>query len=204
MASHAPKGAPITSAIRLADRLTRNDKTTMPSSSASRRPISDNAAATDRVKSFIQPASGACAASFPVRLGAEGTRRRMGMRMRVRMRLDRHHHDMAVTNTALGDDMVGKRLHLAAAPLQNRDLEAGIMVDVNVQRRLREVVVLMILVGQALRQFARGVIVDIAQRRDTVAIARGRPSRVLDAATQQIAKGLRAVGITVLRDEIVD
>src|SRR5689334_23213126 len=131
MASHAPKGAPITSAIRLADRLTRNDKPTMPSNSASRRPISDNAAATDRAKSFIQLASGACAESFPVPLGAERPRKRVGMRMRVRVRLNRHHHDMAVANAALGDDMVGERLHLAAAPLQNRDLEAGIMVDVN-------------------------------------------------------------------------
>src|SRR5690349_21782037 len=106
MASHAPKGAPSTSAIRLADRLTRNDKPTMPSNSASRRPISDNAAATDRAKSFIQPVPGASReASFPVRLGA--------MRVRVSMRLDRHHHDMAVANAALGDDMVGERLHLA-------------------------------------------------------------------------------------------
>src|SRR5262245_46411456 len=138
MASHAPKGAPITSAIRLADRLTRSDKPTMPSSSASSRPISDSAAATDRAKSFIQPAPGAGGvASLPMRFRARRVRMRMGMR--VRMRLDRHHHDMAVADAALGDDMVRERLHLAAPPLQHRDLETGIVVDVDVQGRLREI-----------------------------------------------------------------
>jgi hypothetical protein len=29
--------------------------------------------------------------------------------------LDRHHHDMAVAHAALGDDVVGERLHLGAA-----------------------------------------------------------------------------------------
>src|SRR6478752_377849 len=129
IASQAPNGPPIRSAIKLADRLTRSESATMPSSSGSRRPISETAAATDRAKSFIQPmpcASGA--ASFPMGLDA------MGMGMAMRMRFDRHHHDMAVAHAALGDDVVGECLHLAATPLQHRDLETGIVVDMHVQR----------------------------------------------------------------------
>ena len=70
----------------------------------------------------------------------------MTMRIRtVRMpvlAVDRHHHDMAVANAAFGDDVIGEGLHLAAAALQHRDLETGIVIDMDVQRRLREIVVL--------------------------------------------------------------
>src|SRR5437868_7085084 len=199
IASQAPNGAPIRSAMTLADRLTRSDRPTMPSSSGSRRPIREIAATTDRAKSFIQPTpcpSGA--ASFPVGLDA------MGMRMPVRMLLDRHHHDMAVAYAALGDDAVGERLHLAAAPLQHRDLEAGIVVDMHMQRGLGEVVMLVIVVGQPLRQFAGGMVVDIAERGDAVAVARCGGAGVLKAAAQEIAKRLRAVGVAMLRNEPVD
>src|SRR5262245_12393127 len=97
-------------------------------------------------------------ALLPLALGGM----RMHMAMPV-MRLDRHHDDMAVTYAALGDDMIGERLHLGAAPLQHRDLETAVMIDVDVQCRLREIMMLVIVAGQPLRQFARGMIVDIAQ-----------------------------------------
>src|ERR1700761_1733298 len=54
MASHAPKGAPITNAMTLADRLTRSDSATMLSSSGSREPIRARAEPTDRAKSLIR------------------------------------------------------------------------------------------------------------------------------------------------------
>jgi len=123
--------------------------------------------------------------------------------MRVRMRLDRHHHDLAVANAALGDDMIGERLHLAAPSFEHRDLKTGIVVDVNVQRRLREVMMFVIVVGQPLRQFTGGMVVDVAQRRDAVSVARGSASGMLQPAAQEIAKRLGAAGLAVLRDEVV-
>ena len=38
--------------------------------------------------------------------------------------LDRHHDDMAMAHPALGDDVVGERLHVGAASLQHRHFQA--------------------------------------------------------------------------------
>src|SRR4051812_31125538 len=69
--------------------------------------------------------------------------RRVGMRMAVTMRmavgmpvirrrLDRHHHDLAVAHAALGDDVIGECLDLAAHAFQHGHLKAAFLVDMHV------------------------------------------------------------------------
>ena len=61
--------------------------------------------------------------------------------------LERHAHDLAVTHAALGDDMLAEMLHVISLSLQHRDLEAGVMVEMHVQRGERKLVMLVIGVG---------------------------------------------------------
>jgi hypothetical protein len=48
--------------------------------------------------------------------------------------------DVAVAHAALGDDAVGEVLHVGAAAFEHRDFHAAIVVEMHVQRRLREIV----------------------------------------------------------------
>ena len=96
------------------------------------------------------------------------------VRVRMRMRADirRHVGDVAVAHAALGDNVIRKRLHVGAPALEHRDLETAIVVEMNMKRRLREVVVRMEVPRQTLGQFALLMVVDIAQCRNAVVTAR--------------------------------
>ena len=61
--------------------------------------------------------------------------------VRVAAHIRRHVGDVAVAHAALGDDVIGERLHLVAPAFEHRDFEAAVVVEMHVQRRLRETVV---------------------------------------------------------------
>jgi hypothetical protein len=48
--------------------------------------------------------------------------------------IERHAHDLAVTHAPLGDDMLAEMLHVIGLASKNSDLEAGVMVEMDVQR----------------------------------------------------------------------
>src|SRR6476620_12293463 len=78
---------------------------------------------------------------------------RMRVTVAVRHVLGRRDIDnVAVADSALGDDVIGERLHLAAVALQHGDLEAALLVEMYVQRRLRQVVLVVESLRQPLRQ----------------------------------------------------
>lgn len=79
--------------------------------------------------------------------------------------------DMAVTHATLGDDVVGEVLHVGAAAFEHRDFHAAVVVEMHVQRRLRQIVAFVKIVRQPLGQIARLVIVHIDQRGDASARA---------------------------------
>src|SRR5579871_6142004 len=118
-------------------------------------------------------------------------------------RLGRQNGDLTMAHAALGDDVVGERFHLSAASAQHRHLEATFAVDMNVKRCLCEIVMLMKVTGQALGQFPRSVIIDVAQRRDAMTIAGRLRTDLVETASQQIAKRFRAVGIAPMSHECV-
>ena len=97
---------------------------------------------------------------------------RVILRVCVLAGIDRHQDDVTVAHAPFGDDMVGERLHLGTAPLQHGHFEATVVADVNMERCLSKVVVVVEFLRQALGKLAGRMIVDIAQGRDAIAPAR--------------------------------
>jgi hypothetical protein len=62
----------------------------------------------------------------------------------------RHKDDMAVADAALGDRMMDERLLLGAAALEHGHFEAAVRVEMHVQRGLRQVVMVVEFLGEAL------------------------------------------------------
>ena len=61
---------------------------------------------------------------------------------------------VAVAHAALGNDVVGELLHVGAEALEHRDFHAAFVVEVHVQRRLRQIVTVVEVAGEALGQIA--------------------------------------------------
>jgi hypothetical protein len=62
--------------------------------------------------------------------------------------LGRNHHDAAVPYAALGDDVVGEMLHLCTATFQGRHFHAVVIVEMDVKRGERKVVMAMIILNE--------------------------------------------------------
>src|SRR5882757_5807632 len=60
---------------------------------------------------------------------------------RLLVRRGRDHHHAAVAHAALGNDVVGEMPDLAAGALQRRHLHATVVVEMDMQRRQRQVVI---------------------------------------------------------------
>ena len=76
------------------------------------------------------------------------------------------HHDASVFDAALGDDVIGEMLYLGTGAAQRGHLHAVIIVEVNMKRGERQIVMAMIIFDQPPRQVARSMIVNVDQRRD--------------------------------------
>jgi hypothetical protein len=116
----------------------------------------------------------------------------------------RHEHDVAVAHASLGDDVVGKCFHFGTASLEHGHFQTTVVVEMNMERCLREIVVIVKVLGQALRQLARGMVIDVAQGRDAFAALRDLQVGLLQTAAGQVADRLRAVGVTARRNEGVE
>jgi hypothetical protein len=128
---------------------------------------------------------------------------RMSVVIRMRRAVARRDiDDVAVPHAALGDDVIGERLHLRALALQHRHLEAALVVEVHVERRLRQVVMVVEFLRQALGKVARMMVVDIDQRGDAMTGPGDLDRGLLEARARQIADRLRAVLIAARRDDV--
>src|SRR3954470_4884572 len=92
----------------------------------------------------------------------------MVMAMAVVLRC-RHINDVAMPDAPLGDDMVSEGLHLRAAAFEHGDLKAALVIEMHVERGLRQIMVVVEALRQALGQLAGVMVVDIDQRRNAVA-----------------------------------
>ena len=81
----------------------------------------------------------------------------------------RNHHHAAVFDAALGNDVIGEMLHLGAGAAQGGNLHAVVVVEVDMQRRQREIMVAMVVLDQPARQIARGMVIDLDQGCDAIA-----------------------------------
>src|SRR5258708_18891911 len=113
---------------------------------------------------------GRMAARYPPPLDGEGREGVVLMRMCSGIR--RHVCDMAVAYAALGDDVIRECLHLGAPASEHSDLKTAVVIEMDMERCLRKAMMRVEILGQALGQLARGVVVDIAQGGDAIAVMR--------------------------------
>ncbi len=84
----------------------------------------------------------------------------------------RHVGDVAVAYATLRDDVIRECLHLGAPASEHRHLKATVVVEMDMEGCLRKAVMRVEILGQALGQLARSVVVDIAQGGDAIAVMR--------------------------------
>ena len=77
-------------------------------------------------------------------------------------------NDLPMAYAAFGDDVIGEFPHVATASLQHRHFHAPLVIQMNVQRRLREIVMIVEIARQPFRQFALMMIVDINKSGDAL------------------------------------
>ena len=64
--------------------------------------------------------------------------------------------------------MLGEGLHFGARSLEHRHLEATVVIEMNMERGLGEAVMRVEVLSEAAGKLARGMIVDVAQRRNAL------------------------------------
>jgi hypothetical protein len=63
----------------------------------------------------------------------------------------RHGDQLAIAHAALGDDVVGEMLHIGSLAAQHSDLHAAVVVEMDMHRGQRQIVMLVEGAGEALR-----------------------------------------------------
>lgn len=86
----------------------------------------------------------------------------------------RHQVQPAVAHAALAHRVAGHRPHRLDRPAQDRDFQAGLVVEMDVQGRDLEIVVAVLGLGEAASEVARLVVVDVGERRDAEAVILAR------------------------------
>ena len=103
------------------------------------------------------------------------------VRGRERMKRRRQVDDLPVADPSFGDDMIGKLLHLFAGSLQHRHLHAAFVVQVHMQRGLREIMMIVEVTREPFRQFALVMVIDVNQGCETLLPPRGLHRMLLQA-----------------------
>jgi hypothetical protein len=76
----------------------------------------------------------------------------MAVIVRAAVHIGRHEHDVTVAHAALGDDVIGKRLHLGTTSPKYRHFQTAVMADVDMERGLGEMVVFVEILREAFRE----------------------------------------------------
>ena len=87
------------------------------------------------------------------------------MSMRLVFELDGYANKASVAYAALGNNMLSEAPDIAHSTLEHCDLQATVVIQVDVHRRDRQIMVVVKGSGQALRQFPFPVIIDVYKRR---------------------------------------
>ena len=89
------------------------------------------------------------------------------MHMLLILEFNRHSNEASVTYAALGDDTPSEMPNVVHCAPQHRYLHATVVIKVDVHRRNGQIMALVRGPGQALRQFAIVMIVDVDECRHT-------------------------------------
>ena len=118
--------------------------------------------------------------------------------------IGRHVGDVAVAYATLRDDVIRECLHLGAPASEHSHLKTTVVIEMDMERCLRKTMMRVEILGQALGQLARRVVVDIAQGGDAIAVMRHFEVRLRQARAGQIANRFRAIGVAAPRHKGID
>lgn len=111
---------------------------------------------------------------------------------------------MAMPHTGLGDGRFGKLPDGRGAAPQENNLQAILMIEMNMQCRQHQIVMAVLRLGQATRQLPLMMIIDITETADRIFGITLFLAISLQTLTQQIADRLRTVLIAFATDEAVE
>jgi hypothetical protein len=131
-----------------------------------------------------------------------GVRVPMGRLVAVRVRLvgdlDRYQNHATMANAPFGDHMLGAMLDVARPALEYRDLHAAFVVEMNMQRCMRHVVMIMKGMNEPLGEIASRMIIDVDQSGNAIATLAGVLLRLLHSGSGQVPDRLGPVLIAAL------
>lgn len=115
----------------------------------------------------------------------------------------RHHVEMTMAHAAFGDQRIGELSDIRLLPLENDAFQTMIVIEMGVHRCHRQIVMIMLQRGQALRQFAFVVVVNIGKIGDTLALGHCPLAILLDRAANEVANGLGTIDIAARGDQFI-
>lgn len=115
-----------------------------------------------------------------------------------------NYHQPAVTDPALGDDVVGEMLHFTAVAAERRYLHASIVVEMNMQCRQRHTMMTMEVLHQPAGKIACGMIVNVDQRRNAFTTGTCVVRRLLHSCTGKITDRFRAILVATFLDHAIE
>jgi hypothetical protein len=103
---------------------------------------------------------------------------------------------VSMTHPAFGNNVVGNAPHIGDTSLKHCNFHATFLIEMHVQRLLCEVVVLVEIACEALRQFARSVVVNMDQSRHTRMGSADLYGCLLEAGAGEVADRLTGTNKT--------
>lgn len=117
---------------------------------------------------------------------------------------DHHQVQLAVVHAALGHQAVCKAAHRAGRALEQHGLDAVVVVQVRVGAGDGQLMVVVLVVGQAFRQLALVVVVDVGQIGHAGAVLVVGLPKPRHVHAQDVAHRLAAVAVAAFGDQVVE
>ena len=103
-------------------------------------------------------------------------------------------NELPVPDTTLRDHVIREVPYLAKATSSNGHFHAVRLVEINMQRRNRQMVIVVKRIRQPLRQLPPAMIINVDQRHEATLVRRGFPGGLLETDAGEVANGLGATG----------
>jgi hypothetical protein len=115
-----------------------------------------------------------------------------------------HSNEPSVTYATLRDNLPSEVPHILHRAPQHRYLHATVVIKVDVHRHNRQIMVLVRGPGQALRQFAVVMIVDVDERRHACLCALRRLLHLCNSRSGEITNRLRSVLVAKRGNHVIE
>ena len=118
--------------------------------------------------------------------------------------LDGDEIELAVLDTTLGRNGIGKATDVTRTSLEHDALDAMVVIEMRMHRRDRQVMVVVLQRSQALGQVALMVVVDVGEIRDAVRARVTLLAEPVEVRAQDVAHRFRPVAVAALLDQAIE